>query len=180
MEYQLRCRIFGPAWGDFRPSSHSRDEFLALIRRTAEHELTPHLIQIVAPPARFSNCVVMAANRSQLDMWDDWVPGYQTKPEILDPSLHSNADAIRASLEHTTAASPGGTGHVTINLFRLIKTLLVSAGVTASNIQDDGRCTCCWQKDGQPVCWSLTRTKSLGGVDGRNFAVAWLEESGNS
>ena len=39
-----------------------------------------------------------------------WIPGYDTKPEILDPSRHVEADTIRTCRSFTTDASPGGEG----------------------------------------------------------------------
>ncbi len=103
-----------------------------------------------------------------------WIPGYTTKPEILDPARHQMCDVIRACLSRTLFTSPGGAGHVSVDLITLAELLLQRADVSAARITVDRRCTCCWQEDNRFVCWSLTRAKAGRDDDGRNLAFAWL------
>lgn len=104
-----------------------------------------------------------------------WVPGYKTKPEILNPALARNPELLKSCLSRTTR-SPLGPGHVSVDLLLLARLLLLECGVPNQQIAWNNQCSCCEQDwgTGKYRNWSLTRWKAEGGVDGRNFAVAYL------
>lgn len=107
-----------------------------------------------------------------------WLPEYNDKPEILNPSLARYPAILKAMLRKTGPASPAGPSHVSVDLNNLARTLLVLHGVPSQNIIMDSSCTCC-SKDGSldaAEYWSHTRYKAgKQETDGRNLTLAWLE-----
>jgi copper oxidase (laccase) domain-containing protein len=105
-----------------------------------------------------------------------WLPEYDDKPEILKPELCRHPELLRSCLSQTTR-SPAGPGHVSVDLYKLARALLMEVGVLAENISWDTTCTCCAMENGEPLYWSYTRyVAKQQKVDGRNFSVAWLEQ----
>lgn len=104
-----------------------------------------------------------------------WLPEYDDKPEILNPKRSRHPELLARCLGRTTR-SPAGPGHVSVDLYALARELLLHVGVPVKNMSWDTTCTCCAMERGEPLYWSHTRHKAKQQeVDGRNFAVVWLE-----
>lgn len=104
-----------------------------------------------------------------------WVPEYGDKPEILDPVKSRDPGILKHAIHKTTSKSPYGAGHLTVDLYDLVQSLLLKARVNRKNIVIDSRCTCCAEEHGRLLYWSHTRFKSGGQkVDGRNMSVVTL------
>lgn len=86
-----------------------------------------------------------------------WVPEYDDKPEILKPELSRYPSALQGCLSKTMAKSPFGADHISVDLYRLARSLLLQGGIPDVSISMDATCTCCATADGKPVFWSHTR-----------------------
>lgn len=105
-----------------------------------------------------------------------WLPEYEDKPEIINPQRSPYPEILFGCLWTTSAKSPTGSGHVSVDLYSLALALLLRAGVPSESVTLDRTCTCCAQKGGQPLYWSHTRYRAgKQRTDGRNMALAWLE-----
>lgn len=105
-----------------------------------------------------------------------WVPEYDDKPEILDPKKSRHTDLLTQSLSKTTEKSPFGAGHVSVDLYRLIKGLLLEAGIPEDSIRINSRCTGCAEENGKPLFWSYNRFRARKQqADGRNMSVVFLD-----
>ena len=105
-----------------------------------------------------------------------WVPEYDDKPEVMDPMKSRHPELLAHSLSKTTEKSPFGPGHVSVDLYRLAKGLLMEVGIPEENIRINSRCTCCAEENGKPLFWSYTRFKAgKQHVDGRNMSVLFLD-----
>lgn len=105
-----------------------------------------------------------------------WVPEYDDKPEVLDPTKSRHPDLLAHCLSKTTEKSPFGAGHTSVDLYRLAKGLLAAVGISEERIRINSRCTCCAEKNGKPLFWSYTRFKAgKQEKDGRNMSVLFLD-----
>lgn len=105
-----------------------------------------------------------------------WVPEYDDKPEVLDPTKSRHPDLLARSLSKTTDKSPFGAGHVSVDLYHLIRGLLLEVGIPEERIRINSRCTCCAEEDGKSLFWSYTRFKAgKQEKDGRNMSVLFLD-----
>ncbi len=105
-----------------------------------------------------------------------WLPEYADKPEISDPSKTRLGAILRMCLQKTTAKSPFGEGHLTVDLYALCKFMLRIAGIPENRILVNDRCTCCAEENGKPLFWSHNRFKAgRQATDGRNMAIAFLD-----
>lgn len=106
-----------------------------------------------------------------------WVPEYEDKPEVLDPSKSRHPELLALCISRTTDASPFGAGHASIDLYKLAKGLIMETGIPARRILINNQCTCCARaQDERLWFWSHNRFKACKQeVDGRNMAVAWLD-----
>lgn len=104
-----------------------------------------------------------------------WLPEAD-KEEIRNPKLYRDPALLENCLTKTTR-SPAGAGHVSVDLYKLARLLLLDVGIPKGNIIVDDTCTCCAMENGEPVYWSETRhTAGKQPVNGRNFSIAWLEQ----
>lgn len=104
-----------------------------------------------------------------------WMPEYESKPELRDPSTSRHPALLSACLTRTTPRSPFGSGHLSVDLYALAAGLLQEVGVPADHITIDGRCTCCAGGPRNYAYWSFTRYRKESGTDGRNLSLAWLD-----
>lgn len=106
-----------------------------------------------------------------------WVPEAD-KTEINKPQKCRHPEILSRCLSKTTR-SPLGKNLVSVDLCKLTRLLLLKCGALPEKISWNWHCTCCSsvQKNGEPSYWSHTRflAKGQNGIDGRNFAAAWLE-----
>lgn len=101
----------------------------------------------------------------------------EDKPEVQDPSLSRHPELLASCIRKTTRSSPSGPGHLSVDLYKLAKGLLMEVGITEDKIFVNNRCTCCYDPkgNGQPYYWSHARFKAgKQEVDGRNMAIAFL------
>lgn len=167
---------------------HIHAGYRCLIR---ENPAEPNIIEVAAglfPLRQFSDRPNL--DRLRAFIWGGigpccWVPEYEDKKEILQPALARPHHERLAHCIGRTTRSPLGYGHPSVDLYQLARLFLRKVGIPEENITWDTTCTCCAMGDqGEPRYWSHTRWKAeraagrTDGVDGRNMAVAWLEEVG--
>jgi len=106
-----------------------------------------------------------------------WVPEYEDKPEVLDPSKSRHPELLALCISRTTDVSPFGSDHVSVDLYKLAKGLLMEVGIPSKRVLINSQCTCCARApDERLLYWSHNRFKAgKQEVDGRNMAVAWLD-----